>query len=452
MNQKFIITCKYIFHMKKLIFIFFLSIQFSFFSFGNTKTETDSKITNLHIWMNEVLDLTKNCVGFSAPVSSRAFAYFTFGIYESSVESSSEYQSLSGQINGYNRNTWKRENEKIYWPEVINRTAYQMVNFLFANMPEVNKTKVSNLYLQIKKTNLENTSKSELSNSIDYADKISKEIIEWTKNDGGHEAYKYNFPKTYNPPVCESCWVITYPDYLPAQLPYWGNRRLLINSNRQISDDIKVFDFSTDTVSVLYKNALEIYDLNKSKIKEYEIIAKYWDDSPGYSGTPAGHQISLALQLAEQSNFTYNETIHLLTLLSFTIHDAFIECWRLKYTFNFIRPITYIHRYIAKDFNSIISSPPFPEFPSGHSYQSGAGNEVLKYFFSDTVKIIDSTNAHRIDIDGHPRSYNNLTELAEETSMSRLYGGIHYRYTLIQSLEYGRRIGKNTIMSLNFKK
>lgn len=450
--SKSIIVNVNIFQFHKLYFLPFLFIHLSFNAYSINKHETDHKNNTLYIWMNEVLDLTKNCVGFSAPVSSRAFAYFTFGIYESTVESSTEYQSLSGQINGYNRKTWKRENEKIYWPEVINRTAYQMVNFLYANMPDINKTKVSNLYLQIKKINIENSSKSELSNSIGYADKISKEIIEWTKNDGGHEAYKYNFPKTYHPPVCESCWAITYPDYLPAQLPYWGTRRLLINSNRQISDDIKVLDFSTDTESVLYKNALEIYELNKSKIKEYEIIAEYWDDSPGYSGTPTGHQISLSLQLAKQRNFTYNETIHLLTLLSFTIHDAFIECWRLKYTFNFIRPITYIHRYIAKDFNSIISSPPFPEFPSGHSYQSGAGNEVLKYFFSDTVKIIDSTNAHRTDIDGHPRTYSNLTELAEETSMSRLYGGIHYRYTLNQSLEYGRRIGRNTIMSLNFKK
>ena len=143
--------------------------------------------------------------------------------------------------------------------------------------------------------------------------------------------------------------------------------------------------------------------------------------------------------------------IELYTKLGIALNDVVIEAWRLKYKYNLIRPITYIQRYIRKDFNTAIVTPPFPEFPSGHSFQSVAGSEVLKDIFGNNLAFCDSTNVTRNDIDGSPRRYANFTEMSEEMSISRFYGGIHYKHTLDVSLAYGRKIGVNTLNSISLR-
>ncbi len=76
---------------------------------------------------------------------------------------------------------------------------------------------------------------------------------------------------------------------------------------------------------------------------------------------------------------------------------------------------------------------------------------MLKYFFSDTLAFTDSTNMARSDIKGAPRSFPNISAMAEEISISRFYGGIHFSNTLKVSLAYGKKIGINTADPAFFK-
>ena len=132
-------------------------------------------------------------------------------------------------------------------------------------------------------------------------------------------------------------------------------------------------------------------------------------------------------------------------MLGIAINDAVIKTWELKYKYNLLRPVTYIENYISKGFTPILTTPPFPEFPSGHSVQSGAGTEVLKKFFGNDIVFKDSTHAKRTDIDGSPRSFTSLDQLSQEVSISRFYGGIHFQFTLDESLKYGKSIGKTIV-------
>ncbi|MDB3907860.1 phosphatidic acid phosphatase, partial [Crocinitomicaceae bacterium] len=68
--------------------------------------------------------------------------------------------------------------------------------------------------------------------------------------------------------------------------------------------------------------------------------------------------------------------------------------------------------------------------------------EVMKSIFGDVLTFTDSTNFSRTDIDGTPRTYDSFTEMSEEISISRFYGGIHFLRTLNESLTYGRKIGE----------
>jgi hypothetical protein len=225
----------------------------------------------------------------------------------------------------------------------------------------------------------------------------------------------------------------------------------MIVNNGAICDDIPFLPYTTEEGSDFYNEAKKIHDAYEDLSKEEIDIAKFWNDAPGVSGTPAGHMFAIALTLAKQENLDLAQTAGLYAMLGVSINDAVIESWRLKYKYNLIRPITYIHRNMTEKFTPALITPPFPEFPSGHSFQAGAGTEVLNHFFGKDFGFTDNTNVDRSDINGAARTYETFDAMGEEMSLSRFYGGIHYLNTLDVSLEYGRRIGRNTASTLVFE-
>ncbi|WEZ81857.1 phosphatase PAP2 family protein [Rhizobium sp. 32-5/1] len=85
-----------------------------------------------------------------------------------------------------------------------------------------------------------------------------------------------------------------------------------------------------------------------------------------------------------------------------------------------------------------MNTPPFPEYPSGHSTQSGAAAVVLAHMFGENFAFEDKTH----EADGlPPRKFESFWDAAEEAGISRLYGGIHFRAAIDRGLEQGRCIG-----------
>ena len=112
-----------------------------------------------------------------------------------------------------------------------------------------------------------------------------------------------------------------------------------------------------------------------------------------------------------------------------------------KYVYNLIRPITYIKKNIDPKWEPILNTPPFPEYPSGHSTVSGAMDAVLTAFFGENYAFEDKTGSP----DGrNPRNYKSFHEAAEEAGISRLYGGIHFHSAIVDGLAQGRCIGEYT--------
>lgn len=413
------------------------------------KLEKKASLDIHHQWLEEAYTLTKNCVGFSAPVSGRAYGYFSIGMYESAVEVIPELKSLSGQLDGYNRQTWSDQTEKLNWQLVANSVDYEMLCYFYRGMPPANRERIDRINDSIIKTHKSCFTKKK---SIDYGKQIAQEIIEWSKSDGGDKGFEDNYPDSYVPPKGISKWTKTTPGYLPSLLPYWGSNRPFLKGSAEVTTDCELFEFSTDSNSFMYNEAMQVLENAKLSDPKYEAIAEYWDDGAGYSGTPSGHFFTMAMQLTKIEDKPLDVALELYVKLGVAVNEAFIEAFKLKYTYNFIRPITYIQRYIDPKFNTRIASPPFPEFPSGHSFQSGAATEVMKAVFGDQIEIVDATHADRTDIDGSPRTYTSLTEMSEEISISRLYGGIHFKETLDVSLSFGRKIGRYVSSTLNCRK
>jgi hypothetical protein len=123
--------------------------------------------------------------------------------------------------------------------------------------------------------------------------------------------------------------------------------------------------------------------------------------------------------------------------LGIAVADAFVACWATKYEHNLLRPVTYIRKVIDPSWSTLLPTPPFPEYTSGHSVQSGAAARVLTDLFGD-VPFEDRTHEAR----GLPtRSSRSFQAAADEAAISRLYDGIHFRSAIARGLEQGACVG-----------
>jgi hypothetical protein len=120
------------------------------------------------------------------------------------------------------------------------------------------------------------------------------------------------------------------------------------------------------------------------------------------------------------------------------VSDAFVACWKSKFEYDLLRPVTYIKKVIDKTWEPVLITPPFPEYPSGHSTQSGAAAEVLTAFFGENFGFEDKTHVReKLPV----RAYKSFRDAAKEAAVSRLYGGIHFRAAIERGLEQGLCVG-----------
>ena len=84
------------------------------------------------------------------------------------------------------------------------------------------------------------------------------------------------------------------------------------------------------------------------------------------------------------------DSARMFALAEAALADAQIACWDSKYFYNFWRPITAIRlgdqdgnpaTEVDPDWQPLINTPNFPEYPSGHADISGAVSHVLRLFF-----------------------------------------------------------------------
>jgi hypothetical protein len=277
-----------------------------------------------------------------------------------------------------------------------------------------------------------------------YGEKLAAHILDWSKDDGGAVIANMGFPETYGGPKGPQYWVPTNTFALQQMplLPNWGKNRPFAMSSAADCQLSPPPAFSDDKESEFYKQAMEVCKTGDSLSPEQKAIARFWSDDAMLSVTPPGHWISIALAIFERDKMEAATRADILARLGVTMADAFIACWNTKYTFNLVRPVTYIKRVIDPKWEPLLTTPPFPEYPSGHSDQSAAAAEVLTQSLGDNLAFEDKTGER----DGRaPRSFKSFREAADEAAISRLYGGIHYR----AAIEYGQQQGRQVATFAN---
>jgi membrane-associated phospholipid phosphatase len=131
-----------------------------------------------------------------------------------------------------------------------------------------------------------------------------------------------------------------------------------------------------------------------------------------------------------------------------TLADAAILCWDCKYHYALWRPVTAIRQAdltgnrdteADPDWTSLVPTPPFPTYTSGHSSFSSAAATVLANFFGTDAIAFSS----RSDVlPGVVRRYPSFSTAAKEAGLSRIYGGIHFDFDNEAGLASGRALGE----------
>jgi hypothetical protein len=278
-----------------------------------------------------------------------------------------------------------------------------------------------------------------------YGSAVAEAVYQYSLTDMQDECFKNNFPDTYVSPVGEGLWVPTPPLFQKALQPFWGAVRPFISQNLIPVQPGGPPTYSTVPGSKFYQEGIEVYTVSQHLTNEEKVIAEFWSDDPGKTATPPGHSISIAVQMVQNENLNLWEAAELFARVGMGTHDAFVSCWKTKYEVNLLRPVTYIRELFDPTWSSFLSTPPFPEYTSGHSVQTGAAAAIMTHYFGDNYAFTDRTHIQRTDINGSPRQFSSFSELAEEAAFSRLYGGIHFRAAIIDGVEQGKQIGQNLI-------
>jgi hypothetical protein len=237
--------------------------------------------------------------------------------------------------------------------------------------------------------------------------------------------------------------------------PYWGKNRTFLATNATVPMPAP-YPVSTAVTSPYFKQYDEVYRKNIKLTQTEKEIAVWWADDPSETFTPPGHSYNIARIVTKAANAPLGKTVEALARTGIAVSDAFVCCWKCKYTFNNERPYTYVRRAISPTWVPFWPAPPFPGFASGHSTQAAATAGVLAALLGDNVTFTDDSHTGRVrdaarNVDFKARTFKSFTEMAQETAYSRFLGGIHTQQDNDAGAEQGKIIGNN-INALRWKK
>ena len=212
----------------------------------------------------------------------------------------------------------------------------------------------------------------------------------------------------------EQFWISQDSPLRPPMLPLFG----------------KVLPFLFDTLTVVAlrpgppnltgspafkQEVAEVLSYSENPTRDHQTMVEFWADGVG-TYTPPGHWNAIAADEFVKQNYSEVRWARNFALLNMAEMDAAIVCWDTKYFYFNQRPTQ-----ANPKVKTLTGIPNFPSYTSGHANFSAAAATVLTYLLPDRGT--------------------KFTDLANEASLSRLYGAIHYRSDCTAGLATGAKVG-----------
>lgn len=417
--------------MKKVIIAFAITLWFACAGFAQTSSTV---LTN---WMDLHARMVRASSGISHVAYSRHFSYASIAAYESIVAGNPGYRSLSGQLNGLKGLPRVGKNQ-YYWPASLNAAYADVLRKYYGSFGSCPATIDSMEAAQQQGFLKQHIKEDRIEKSVQYGKSVAAAILQWAEQD------MWESKNVYKPSAGEGVWQPT----TAAVVPFWADKRSLTKDLLSVYS-LKQPEYTPDTNGMFYKMASEVYATSKNLTPGQEAIAFHWDDSPnGKYITVFGHWTYILSGLVKKHQLPLARAAEAYARMTIAMHEAGILAWKGKYQYNVVRPVTFIQQYINKNWQPLISTPQHPEFPAAHATLSNAAAVALCATFGEACAVTDNSY---IDIGMRERSYSSLRDAAREAGMSRLYGGIHYVYSIEQGFVLGEAAAKFVERSVRFR-
>ena len=158
----------------------------------------------------------------------------------------------------------------------------------------------------------------------------------------------------------------------------------------------------------------EVRHFSDTRTQAQDASAKFWNLPPG-TYTPSGYWNDEASTLAVKYHLNERKTAHLMALMNMVSFDAVVASHEAKYFYWLLRP-----SQADAAITLPIGLPNFPSYPSNHAAISAGMARVLGATF--------------------PAEKARLDALALDAALSRIVGGIHYRFDGDAGVQLGRRV------------
>ena len=247
-------------------------------------------------------------------------------------------------------------------------------------------------------------------------------------------------------------WRPSPPSFAKDPTPWVGNVTPFLLPDAEMLRSDGPYELTSRAYARDFNEVKSVGSLTSTtRTADQTIAAIFWQAQAGalYGG--------VMRSLSARFHLTTAENARLFAMVSLAAADGAIACWNDKYYWNFWRPIDAIHE-AASDGNrateadpgwkplfdpSTVTTPPlstpaFPDHPSGHGCVSGASLGAMKEFFG-TDKIAFDVVSPRFP--ATPRHFNRFSDALQEVLDARVWGGIHFR----NADEQGARIGKGVV-------
>ena len=408
-------------------------------------------------WANMTLQVLYRKAGNTPTYCSRALGYLGLTMYESIVQGSKTHQSIAKNLNNPPVLPQIESDKRYNWSLSLNTAQAAMLKKMYA-FTDPYKASIDSLATALEKEYSVNEAAETIERSKKYGQSVADVLYLWSTVDGGNEGYLRNFPTDYVVPTGQGKWTAPKKSQSKSQLPlhpYWGTNRPFSAADAAIAVP-EMIPYSINRFSQNYAQFLEVYGKSQNLTQEEREIGAWWSDDPSELYSPPGHSYNLGTVAIRAAKPTLTKAAETYARVGMSVCDAFINCWKAKYTYFSERPSTFIRDNIDGSFVQYWPEPPFPAFISGHATQAAATAIVLTDIYGEPFAFTDDTHATRErdtaqKVDFKARSFKSFWETAEESAYSRFLGGIHTRQDNTQGLAVGRQVGYN-INKLGWRK
>jgi PAP2 superfamily len=284
---------------------------------------------------------------------------------------------------------------------VIVGSASKVLSFLFPNgTADINTLKNLQL-LPPKGSNNNNTT----SKGLLLGGQVGQNIIKYAKNDGS------NLPFTGPIPVGKCIWNGTNP--VTPMAGHW--KTYILISGAEIQPPPPAICGSNEDKL----NVQDILQASHSRTNQQIAAVHRWGDM-----LPPVIWNDILNQLINANHLSIFDAARTSAYMNIAMYDSFVSTWYTKYTYWTARPFQRI-----ANFTTVIPTPNFPGYTSGHSTISAAAVKVLSDVF--------------------PNEQNYFNRLLIEASMSRFWGGIHFKEDTDNGMRVGLVIGEKIVNDMH---